>query len=233
MYEERYDNHFLNIRASRDVVADFARFTVEAVQAPGTDALLTALLPALQTAAAAFGADLSGRVTSKGQSQTGTQTEEKAATAFTELVQATNKKLLQPRFYDKPTEQVTFYPDKLSGLTQAPKNARLTRYTAYTKALERHEDAAIQAAGAQARLLLNAYITAAATKNKSTKALQDTITSLTPGFEALAGALWAIHCAALYVHRQEPARARTYFAYDKLPSRKAPRKASSPPSNVP
>lgn len=233
MHKDKYENHFLNIQASRELVDDFARFTVEALQAAGTDKLLTALLPPLQAASEAFGTSLSGRTTTKGQRQTGTQTEQTAATAFTTLIQATDKKLLQPRFYDHPSEEASFYPDKLRGLTQAPKNKRLTRYTAYTEALEQHEEAAVRAVGAQARALLNAYETAAASKKQSSKKLQDTITALSPGFEALAAALWDVHCAALYVHRKEPALARNYFAYDTLPPRRAgARRAAKPAVQV-
>lgn len=229
MYEERYDNHFLKLQASRDVVADFARFTVEALQQPGLDKLLTGQLPALQAAYTAFSRGLSGRTSSSGQRQTGTQTEEEAAAAFTRQVQATNAKLLKPYLFDHQSEEATFYPDKLTGLTRSAKAKRLNRYTAYVEALENHGLATIQAAGGQARVLLEAYEAASTTRNKSTQTLNTTIVDLGAHYAALAEALWDVHCAALYVHRQAPLAARIYFAYDKLPNRSPKPKKPGPP----
>lgn len=226
MYDERYENHFRHLQASRDTLAAFADFTLEALRPASVAKLLRDERPALQAALETFRSSLSGRTTGGGQRQSGTQTEDQAFAALKKQVQATDKKLLQARFYDHPADQVLFYPDKLSGLTQAPKVKRLTRFTAYVEHLENHEDAALQAAGAQTRALLTAYTAATATKNQGSKAVKETILALGPEALALADALWAVHCAALYVHRLHPTMARTYFAYDRLPGRNTKRKAA-------
>ncbi|UOQ53285.1 hypothetical protein [Hymenobacter cellulosivorans] len=230
MYAERYDNHFLKLQASREVLTDFAKFTMEALQKPGLDQLLTSLQPSLQAAFTAYSKGVSGRTSGSGQSQTGTQAEETAAAAFSKHVRITDVKLLQPYLVEHSGEETTFYPDKLGGLTQAAKSKRLTRYAAYVEALTEHEDEAIRAAGATARQLLNAYKAATTAGNKSDKALKDTIVDLGPGYQALAEALWEVHCAALFVHRKAPQQARAYFAYDKLPPRRVAKKPSIKPA---
>ncbi|TGE23360.1 hypothetical protein [Hymenobacter metallicola] len=231
MYDERYDNHFRRLQASRDTLTAFADFTLQALQPAAVAKLLRDERPALQAALDQYRQGLSGRTTGHGQRQSGTQTEDQAFEALKKLVQATDKKLLQPRFYDHAAEKALFYPDKLSGLTEAPKTKRLTRFTAYVEQLENHPDAALQAAGAQAKALLTAYTTATAAKNQGTKAVKDTISGLGPNAQTLADALWAVHCAALYVHRQEPTKAPAYFNYNLLPnpnpSRKRAKKASA------
>ncbi|TGE21965.1 hypothetical protein E5K00_17055 [Hymenobacter aquaticus] len=227
MYAERYDNHFLKLQASRDVLADFAKFTVEALQKPGLDKQLTSLQPELQAAYTAYSKGLSGRTSSGGQSQTGTQTEEKAAEAFIQHVKVTDVKLIRPYLVDHVGEESTFYPNKLSGLTQSPKSKRLTRYAAYTEMLTDHEQDSLRAAGAIAQQLLKAYVDATTAGNKSDKTLKDTILNLSPGYQAVAEVLWDVHCAALFVHRKAPKLARAYFAYDKLRSRNVKTKKDS------
>lgn len=233
MYAERYDNHFRRLQASRDTFAAFADFTLEALQPAAVPKLLRDERPALQTALEAFREGLSGRATGSGQRQSGTQTEDEAFENLKKLVQATDKKLLQPRFYDHPAEKALFYPDKLSGLTQAPKARRLARFTAYGQQLAAHPDAALQAAGAQLSTLLASYTAATTLKNQGTKALKDTLSALGPDALALADALWQVHCAALYVYRQEPAKARASFNYDLLPKRNAQRAAARVPATPP
>jgi len=218
MYDERYDNHFRRLQASRDTFAAFADYTLEALKPAAVAKLLRDERPALQAALDKFRQGLSGRTTGSGQRQSGTQTEDQAFKSLKELVQATDKKLLQPRFYDYPAEKALFYPDKLGGLTQAPKTKRITRFTAYVQQLEAHADASLQAAGAQARALLTAYAAATAVKNQGGKTVKDIISALGPDALALADALWDVHCAALYVHRREPAQAPTYFNYSLLPN---------------
>jgi hypothetical protein len=226
MYDERYDNHFRRIQASRDTFAAFADYTLEALKPAAVAKLLRDERPALLAALDKFRQGLSGRTTGSGQRQSGTQTEDQAFAALKKQVQVTDKRLLQPRFLDHPSEKALFYPDKLGGLTQAPKNKRLTRYTAYVKQLEEHAEAAIQAVGSQTRALLTAYAAATAVKDQGTKTVKDTIAGLGPDALALADALWSIHCAALYVHRQEPRQATTYFSYGMLPNRSGYRASS-------
>lgn len=228
MYDERYNNHFRRIQVSRDAFAAFADFTLQALLPAATPKLLRDERATLQTALDKFRQGLSNRTSGSGQRQSGTQSEDQAFEALRKLVQATDQKLLQPRFFDYPAEEfLLFYPDKLRGLTQAPKNKRLTRYTAYVEQLENHAEAALQAAGQQSRALLTAYAAATATKNQAAKTIKDSISALGPDALALADALWAVHCAALYVHRHEPAKAPIYFDYTKLPNRgSAQRKAA-------
>lgn len=230
MYEERYDNHFRRIQAARDTFAAFADYTLEALLPAITPKLLRDERPALQAALEKYRQGLSVRSSGSGLRQSGTQTEDQAFAALKAQVQATDKKLLQPRFYDHPAEEALFYPDKLSGLTKAPKAKRLTRYTAYVEQLQAHPDAAIQAAGQQTNVLLQAYTAATAQKNQGAKAVKDTISALGPDALALADALWSVHCAALYVHRQQPQKASAYFAYDKLPNRSSNRPAARKPA---
>jgi hypothetical protein len=218
MYEERYDNHFRRVQAARDTFATFADYTAEALQATGTPKLIRDLLPALQAALKTFRQNLTGRSSGSGQRQQGTQTEDQAFAALKAFVQATDKKLLQPRFYDQPAEQALFYPDKLSGLTRSPKGKVQTRYSAYTRTLTEHAEPTLQAAGAAITTLLTAYGAATAAKNQGAKAVKDTVEALGPDAVGVADALWAVHCAALYTHREQPSQARVYFAYDRLPN---------------
>lgn len=235
MYDERYDNHFRRLRASRDTFATFAEFTLDALKPAAVDKLLRDERPALQAALDQFRLGLRGRTTGSGQRQSGTQTENEAFDDLKELVQITNVRLLQPRFLSYPAEEVLFYPDKLAGLTGAAKTKRLTRFAAYVQQLEEHPDAALQTVGAQIKELLTVYTAATTLKNKGKKAVQDTISELGPDALALADALWDVHCAALYVHRREPAKATTYFNYDLLPKRNTQRtttrKKTPPPTD--
>ncbi|PJJ58826.1 hypothetical protein [Hymenobacter chitinivorans] len=235
MYDERYDNHFRRLRASRDTFAAFADFTLEALKPASVAKLLRDERPALQAALDQFRLGLRGRTTGSGQRQRGTQTENEAFEDLKKLVQINNIRLLQPRFLEHPAEEVLFYPDKLIGLTGAAKTKRLTRFAAYVQQLEEHSDAALQTAGAQTKALLAVYTEATTVKNRGQKAVQDTISDLGPDALALADALWDVHCTALYVHRREPAKASTYFNYALLPKRNtqrtAGRKKTPPPTN--
>lgn len=227
--DDKYENFMANIRAARPVLAAFADFTVAAVGAAGVDALLTAQLPGLTAARAAFQTSLVTRTTGSGRRQTGTSSEDTAFAAFKAFIKDTDTRHLQPYFLDHPAEGATFYPDKLGGLTQAPKPKRLSRLTAYTQALEAAPPPAQAAAGsalpptlgAQARALLVAYAAADAVRTSGRTTLQDTIASLGPDAVALAEALWDVHTAALFVHRRDPQQARKYFDYASLPGRSA------------
>jgi hypothetical protein len=232
MYEDHYENFFLHIRASRDVLANFTKYTVEALEKPGIDKVLADLAPTLRAEYAKFSKGLSTHTNTSGQRQTGTRTEEEEAEAFIKHVQATHAKLISPYLFDHDSERSTFYPKKLVGLTQCPKPKRIDRYTAYTEVLEAHGLETIRAAGATARGLLDAYEKAGVTRNKSAKALSETVIGLGTGHQSLAALLWQVHCAALHVHYKEPKLARTYFAYDRLPSRSHTVKKSAATTQV-
>lgn len=230
---DKYENFFAHLKAGRPVLAAFADFTVSVVDTPGVDALIKAQLADLVQARGAFRGGLVARTAGGGASQTGTATEEDAFTDFKAFLTDANTRFVQPYLLDHPDAESTFYPDKLRGLTQAPKGKRLTRLTAYTEALEAAFKPPAKPApaapallpvalGEQARLLLINYAAAAATKTKGRTALADILAAQGPDFEALAEALWNVHTAALFVHRAAPAQARKYFDYAHLPSRTTP-----------
>ena len=232
--QDKYENFFAHLKAARPVLAAFADFTVSAVDAPGVDALIQAQLAGLVTARAAFRGGLVARTSGSGISQSGTATEQEAFDDFKAFLTDTNTRYLQTYFLDHASTEATFYPDKLGGLTQAPKTKRLAHLTAYTEALEAapkppaKPDPAAQALlpvalGAQARQLLTAYAAAAGIKTKGRTALADTVAAQGADFDALAAALWAVHTAALFVHHAAPAQARKYFDYARLPNRVHPK----------
>ena len=238
--EDKYENFFAHLKAARPALALFADFTVSAVDTPGVDALIQDQLAALVTARAAFRTGLVARTSGSGISQTGTATEKEAFADFKAFITDTNTRYLQTYFLDHPGTEATFYPDKLRGLTQAAVSKRPARFTAYTEALEAAPKAPAKAGpaapgflpatlGEQARALLTAYAAATTTKTKGRTALADTLAAQGPDFDALAAALWAVHTAALFVHRAAPAQARKYFDYAHLPNRVNPKGGNTPP----
>ena len=117
--------------------------------------------------------------------------------------------MLRPYFFDHADEHDTYYPDNLTGLTQAPLKDRLTRLTAYTEALEAGPDATVKAQAPAARALLKKYDKARAAKTEARTSLQDTIGKLGPAALAVAEALWDVDTAARYTHRRALQQART------------------------
>ncbi len=230
--DDKYENFMANLGVSRPALAKFADFTVEAVAAPGVDAAIVARAANLPKLRDAFRAELTERIGAGGTSQTGTATEQQAFAAFKAFITRLNVKVLRPHLADHPTEEDTFYPHKLSGLTQALKKDRLTRLTAYTQALEAAPTLPLlpappdapagtppQVPGPAARALLTAYEAAAKQKTTSRTVLKDAISDLSPAGQALTHALWGVHCAALNVHWESPKEARKYFDYANLPHR--------------
>lgn len=225
---DKYENFFLNLKTTPEGLAQFGDFTATAVAAPGIAALITEHGPALQAAVAALREDIVTRRSQGGSSQAGTSTEQAAFAAFKEFITATDKKVLTPYLYDHPAERPAYYPDNLSGLTQAPVKPRLTRLTAYTQALEASPDKTVKAQAAPARALLTAYTAASTSKTKARTDLQGAIGELGPAALAVAAALWDVHTAALYAHRRAPQQARQYFDYASLPNRTGARKKADP-----
>jgi hypothetical protein len=224
---DKYENFYFNLKISRDGLATFGDFTVEAVAAPGVDPLIAGHGPNLKQKVADFRAEVVTRKGRGGSSQTGTSAEQTAFDNFKAFVDETDKTVLVPYLYKHADEHDTYYPDNLAGLTQAPVKERLTRLTAYTKALETAEDATVKALGAPARILLKKYETASTTKTKSRTNLLETIENLGPAAKALAEALWDVDTAARYVHRREPMQARRYFNFASLPNRVYPKKKAA------
>jgi hypothetical protein len=232
MYEDRYDNHFRRLHISRNLFATFVEFTLDVLEPTTVPKLIRDLRPALQAAHAAYLKSLSGNTTGSGQRMTGTQTEAQAFTNLRQHVKTTDTVLVQPYLTTHKTEEALFYPDKLSGLTQAPKTKRLSRFTAYIDYLEGHAEEAMQTAGQQARVLLGQYTEATTLKNKGAKAVEETHTALGTESYTLADILWEIHCAALYEHRKKPVTARMYFGYRLLPNYNKSRKRAGNPSKA-
>ena len=223
---DKYENFFLNLKVSQEGLVKFGDFTATAVAAPGLDALLAGHGPAVAAAVAALRTDMVARKGQGGGSQSSTSAEGTAFEAFKTFVQATDKKVLGGYLYDHAAERDAYYPDGLSGLTQATVKHRLTRLTAYTEALEASPDGAVKTQGAPARALLKKYVQASTTKTQARTALQDTIQDLGPAAVVLAEALWDAHTAACYVHRRAPQLARKYFDYASLPGRRGGDKAA-------
>ena len=225
---DKYENFFLNLKASREGLATFADFTATAVAGPGVDGLIAGHGPDLAKAVMGLRADIVRRRSQGGSSQTSTSAEQTAFNAFKAFLQATDKKVLQPYFYDHADAHDTYYPDGLGGLTQARVEDRLTRLTAYTQALEASPDATVKAQGAPARALLKKYETASTTKTKVRTDLQQAIGDLGPAAVAVAETLFDVHTAACYAHRRAPKGARVYFDYASLPNRVNKKPALAP-----
>lgn len=226
---DKYENFFLNLKASREVLAAFGDFTATAVATPDVDALIAAQKATLTAAVAGLRQDMVARQGQGGGSQAGTSAEQMAFEAFKTFIQTTDVKVLKPYLFDHAAEHDTYYPNKLAGLTQAPVKERLTRLTAYTEALEAAKDKAVLAQAAPARALLTAYTKADTTKTKARTDLQQTIMDLGPAARALAEALYDVHTAACYVHRRQPQQARQYFDFASLPGRTATKKPAAVP----
>ena len=224
---DKYENFFLYLKVAREGLVKFAEFTATAVAAPGTDALIAGHGQPLAAAVTGLRADLVTRRSQGGSSQTRTSVEGQAFEDFKTFIQSTDKKVLGGYLYDHDDERATYYPDGLTGLTQAPVKERLTRLTAYTEALETSPDDAVKAQGTPARALLKKYEKATTTKTKARTDLQDTIGDLGPTALAVAEALYDVHTAACYVHRRTPRQARKYFDYASLPSRANARKPAA------
>lgn len=216
---DKYENFFLHLKASREGLAKFAEFTATAVAAPGVDALIANHGAALTAAVAALRQGLVARRGQGGSAQAGTSAEDTAFENFKAFIQATDAKVLKPYLYDHSDEHDTYYPDNLTGLTQAPVKERPTRLAAYVKALQESTDPTVQAQAAPAAALLKKYTKAATTKTKGRTDLRQTITELGPGALAVVEALYDVHTAACYAHRRAPRDARRYFDYASLPNR--------------
>ena len=226
---DKYENFFLHLKSSREGLAKFAEFTATAVAAPGVDALIAGTGAALTVAVAALRQGLVARRGQGGSAQTGTSAEQTAYEAFKVFIQATDAKVLRPYFYDHADEHDTYYPDDLTGLTQARVKERPTRLAAYVQALQASADGTVQAQGAAAAALLKKYTKAATTKTKGRTDLRQTIGDLGPGAVAVAEALYDVHTAACYVHRRAPRDARRYFDYASLPNRVFAKKPAAAP----
>ena len=191
---DKYENFFRNLKASREGLARFGGFT--AVAAAGVEALIAGHGPGLKAAVAALRADMVLRQGQAGSSQSGTSAEQTAFEALVKFVQATDNGALAGYLYDHADERDTHYPDKLSGLTQATQARHLTRFTAYVEAPEAAAAAGVKAAAAPARALLKKCEKAASARTQTRTSLLETAKELVSTAEALAAALWDVDTAA-------------------------------------
>lgn len=230
--DDKFENFLAALPVGREARAKFADFTVEAVAAPGVDALISGHGTGLKTARNAYRQEIVDRGGAAGTSQAGTVTEEEGFAAFKAFAQLLDAKVLQAHFFDHAADQARIYPQGLRGITQASKKSRFSRLTIYTEALEATPALPVlpvppgspagttpKTPGQTARALLTAYTTATTVKTTSRTVLKDAIEDLTPAGIALGEALWDVHTAALYVHRRTPKEARKYFDYANLPHR--------------
>ena len=219
-YADKYENHFLNIVAGRARFAEFALYTLNAVGAAGTAAPVAKLKAPLQVALDTFQAFVVDRATGSGDTQAQTATENEQWTLMRTFILDTDVELLKPTYNkDKPALK-TFYPQKISGLRQATKSLRQSRFEAYVEALEAAEAKIGPEAGKQARALLATYKNISDNKDAAESAVASIIQELDPASEALRWALWDVHCAALSAYSRNPGKAGALFDYSLLPVKK-------------
>ena len=219
-YAEKYENHFLNIVAGRARFGEFAAYTLNALGAAGVPAPVTDLKAPLEEALVTFRTFVVERASGSGDTQTQTASENEQWQLMREFITDTDVVLLKPTYHKEKATLLTFYPQKISGLRQATKSLRISRFTAYVQALEAAADKIGAEAGQQARALLDTYQQVANTKDLAESTVADLIQELSPAAEALCWALWDVHCAALYAYRRTPGRAAALFDYALLPIKK-------------
>ena len=217
MYADKYLNHFLFIVAGRARFATFARYTLNALKRPKAPKTLAALAPAFEQLLAKFEAGVVQRVTGAGTTQGSTATEVEQWKLIRAFISQLDVETVKPAYHASAPDLLNIYPDKLSGLTQAKLDLRLSRFTAYTLALEAREVRITKTPGIEARQLLNDYAEVADAKQGDEKDVADTISSLGTDATALCGGLWSVHTLALYTFGNEPGKAADYFDYNLLP----------------
>jgi hypothetical protein len=220
LFEDKYENHFLNIECGRARFVDFATFTLNAVKATGVPAALAALAPGLTTAITAFGTDVVTRTATSGTTQTNTATEDEQWKVIKAFITATDVKTVQPAYFENAKGLTKIYPNKLGGLTQAKKGVRLSLFEAYVQALEAATPVLTDVPGKAARALLVQYRAVAATKDSAESGVNALIKQLGPKAEAVCWALWDVHCNALAAYPRNPKQAAGFFNYTLLPAKK-------------
>ncbi|QNH62140.1 hypothetical protein [Hymenobacter sediminicola] len=227
MYDEQYENHFLNIRASRAVFLQFAQYTATALAGTPSAALKKLTAP-FQQLVTDLEQGLTARAGQAGSGQGGTLTQDEAIGQIQEFVRETNDVLLVPRYRKQPATLRELLPQGLDYLTGAAKKDLPTRFEAFVKKLEAYAaDLGAQPA-TDGRALLAALATATTARTKTRLAETATISTLGTDWRALCEALWQVHCVGLAEYYQEPAKARTLFAYHLLKSRNGGKKKPAP-----
>lgn len=220
MYADKYLNHFLFIVAGRARFAAFARYVLNAIRRPGTPEVLLELADAFEVILVKFEKGLVQRVAGAGATQGNTATEEEQWTLIKAFINKNQIEVVNPAYHESAKDMLAIYPDKLGGLTQSKHDFRLSRFTAYTEALEARAERISEAPGVAARLLLLDYKEVYDIKQSDEKGVTDTIATLGPDAKALCWALWGIHTTALNFYKDTPELAAAFFDYDILPQHK-------------
>jgi hypothetical protein len=220
LFDDKYDNHFLNIVCGRARFIKFGDYTLTAIQAADMPAGVMALTPGLKAALADFRADVVTRIGADGTTQANTETEDDQWDDIHEFLTRTDVKILRPAYFDDAKGLKEIYPQKLGGLTESTKPNRLPNFEAYTLALEAAEDIITDAPGKAARKLLEKYRDVAETKDAGESGVASIIQLLGPKAEAVCWALWDVHCAGLHAFSRQPKRVKALFDYGQLPRKK-------------
>ncbi|SHK11561.1 hypothetical protein [Hymenobacter psychrotolerans] len=227
MYDEQYENHFLNIRASRAVFLQFAQYTATALAGTPSAALKKLTAP-FQQLVADLEKGLTDRAGQAGTGQGGTVTQDEVITRIHEFVRDTHDVLLVPKYRKQAGTLREFLPQGLDYLTGAAKKDLPTRFEAFVKKLEAYAADLGAQAGTDGHALLAALATATSARTKTRQAETETISALGTDWRELCDALWQVHCVGLAQFFQEPAKARALFGYHLLKSRNGGKKKAAP-----
>ena len=223
MYDEQYENYFLNIRASRAVFLQFAQYTATALAGTSSAALKKLTTP-FQQLVTDLEQGLTARAGQAGSGQSGTLTQDEVIGQIQEFVRETNDVLLVPRYRKQPATLRELLPQGLDYLTGAAKKDLPTRFEAFVKKLEAYAaDLGAQPA-TDGRALLAALAMTTTARTKTRQAETETIGTLGTDWRELCEALWQVHCVGLDEYYQEPAKARALLAYHLLKSRNGGKK---------
>lgn len=228
MHEDKYQNHFLNLVASREAMLQFARYTATAA-ATTSNTVIRPLAAPLQTLVTKLEQSVTARGGQDAQGLSSTRTQNDIITEMKDFVRDLNKELLQPKLHKRPTELAKVLPYGLSALTKANKKQFPVRFTVFADALEEQAATLGAEAGQKARAFLTELTEATTVRDATDKASQDTIGELGADWGLLCAGLWQVHCTALAQLHAEPARARAFFNYDLLPRRNTKRPTTNGP----
>jgi hypothetical protein len=225
MYEAPYENHFLNIRASRPAFLSFAGYTHAALLKTDNDAL--------KVLAAGFGkllTDLDADVTERGsQGGTGlarTRGANEVTASIREWARETHDVTLKPKYRKRPADLKAVLPLGLRGITKASVADLPVRLEVLLRELENRQDELGTTDATKGRALLTELRTARQQQADNKKDATDTIGDLGGSWIDLCGGLWRVHCTALGQYHEAPHHARAFFDYDQLPDYNAKRAAA-------
>ena len=231
MYHDLYVNHFANIRCSRPTFLGFLGYSVTATAASATPAL-KALHAGLQSAAASLSSTVVAREGQDGIGQALTRSKKDVLRAMRVFAQDTHAVALVPAYRKQPAQLKELLPQGLMDLTEANTTDLPVRFAAFAQALAAHAGTLTDAPGKAAATLLAELARATEARDAGLKVAKETIGALGGQWAQACTLLWQLHCTALAVYWEVPAKAEAYFNYGLLPNRNPGRKpdpkASSP-----